>query len=178
MKQKEILTRILFNILKILGAGWLGALFSYFVVNVCKFFINGNLTIEYILWAFVSTAFAVIALGVMSYQEWYKERVPVSMRTVLLCSIATSLIHMLLCIVSFGSVYILMLPRFFTVLLANMEVDSVNIGHVFITTLIFNPIYALSLFFGGIKGQKKRVKDRSTLCENQTDSDHQTNDNK
>ena len=170
MKQKETLTKILFNILKIFGAGWLGALFSLLVVNVCKFFTNENLTIEYILWAFVSTAFAVIALGIMSYREWYKERIQVPIRTILLHSIAPSLIHMLLCIVSFGNVYITMLPGLFTVVLANMEVEAINLGHIFLTTLIFDPIYALSLFFGGIAGQKKRVKDRETLCGNSMDN--------
>ena len=170
MKQKETLTKILFNILKIFGAGWLGALFSLLVVNVCKFFTNENLTIEYILWAFVSTAFAVIALGIMSYREWYKERIQVPIRTILLHSIAPSLRHMLLCIVSFGNVYITMLPGLFTVVLANMEVEAINLGHIFLTTLIFDPIYALSLFCGGIAGQKKRVKDRETLCENRMEN--------
>ena len=166
MKQKEILTRILFNVLKILGAGWIGALFSLIPFNVSKFFTDGNVKIEYLILVFSATAFATIALIFMSSQEWYKERVSVPTCTILLHSIAPALIHMLLCIVSFGSVYILMLPKFFTVVLANMEVEAINLGHIFLTTLIFDPIYALSLFCGGIAGQKKRVKDRDMLCGN------------
>ncbi len=164
MKQKEALMKLFFNVLKILGAGWLGALFSLVIVNVCKFFTNGNLRVEYILWSFVSTIFAALALGIMSYREWYKERVPVSIGGILFYSGGSSFIHMLLCLISFGNVYILMLPKFFAVFLANMDVNAVNLGHVFFTTLIFNPIYALSLFLGGIAGQKRRVKDRETLC--------------
>ena len=170
MKQKEILTRILFNTLKILGAGWLGALFSLIPLNISKFFTDENLKIEYIISVLSATAFAVIALGIMSYREWYKERIPISTRTILLHSIAPALVHMLLCIVSFGSVYITMLPGLFTVVLANMEVEAINLGHIFLTTLIFDPIYALSLFCGGIAGQKKRFKDRETLCENRMEN--------
>ena len=170
MKQKEILTRILFNILKILGAGWLGALFSLIPLNISKFFTDENLKIEYIISVLSATAFATVALIFMSYREWYKERVSASTRTILLHSIAPALVHMLLCVVSFGSVYILMLPKFFTVVLANMEVEAINLGHIFLTTLIFDPIYALSLFCGGIAGQKKRFKDRETLCENRMDN--------
>ena len=170
MKQKEILTRILFNVLKIFGAGWIGALFSLIPFNVSKFFTDGNVKIEYLILVFSATAFATIALIFMSSQEWYKERVSVPTCTILLHSIAPALIHMLLCIVSFGSVYILMLPKFFTVVLANMEVEAINLGHIFLTTLIFDPIYALSLFCGGIAGQKKRVKDREMLCGNSKDN--------
>lgn len=170
MKQKEILTRILFNILKILGAGWLGTLFSLIPLNISKFFTDENLKIEYIIAVLSATAFAAVALIFMSYREWYKERVSVSTRTILLHSIAPALVHMLLCVVSFGSVYILMLPKFFTVVLANMEVEAINLGHIFLTTLIFDSIYALSLFCGGIAGQKKRVKDRETLCENRMEN--------
>ena len=170
MKLKESLIRILFNALKILGAGWLGALCSLIPFNISKFFTNGNLKIEYIILVVVTTVFAAIALGIMSYREWYKERVSVSNRTVLLHSVAPALVHMLLCIVSFGNVYILMIPNYFTVVLANMEVEAINLGHIFLTTLIFDPIYALSLFCGGIAGQKKRVKDRETLCENRMDN--------
>ena len=170
MKQKEVLTRILFNILKILGAGWLGALFSLIPFNVSKFFTDENLKIEYIILVAVATVFAAIALGIMSYREWYKERVSASTRTILMHSIAPSFIHMILCIVSFGNVYILMLPKYFATILANMDVNSINIGHIFLTTLIFNPIYALSLFFGGIAGQRKRVKDRETMCGNSMDN--------
>ncbi len=170
MKSKESLIRILFNTLKIWGAGWLGALFALIPYNVGKFFTNENLKIEYIILVVATTIFAAIALIFMSYREWYKERVSVSTRTILFHSIAPALVHMLLCIISFGNTYILMIPKYFTAILANMEVDAINLGHVFLTTLIFNPIYALALFLGGIAGQKKRVKDRKTLCENPMDN--------
>ena len=52
MKQKEILTRILFNVLKIFGAGWIGALFSLIPFNVSKFFTDGNVKIEYLILVF------------------------------------------------------------------------------------------------------------------------------
>ena len=44
-----------------------------------------------------------------------------------------------------------------------MEVESIRMEHIVLTTLIFDPIYAGALFVGGIMGRRKRVKDRNRL---------------
>ena len=165
MKRKEILTSLLFNTLKILGAGWLGALCWVILSNVVKAFIRGGLRTEYILLSFVSTAFAAIALIVMSYGEWYKERTAPSTGMLLFCSVVPALLHMLLCLITYGNTLIFMFPKYFATVLANMDVNAVKMSHIFLTTLIFNPIYAISLFVGGLIGRKKRLEDRKELCE-------------
>lgn len=163
MTPKEAVSKILLNVVKILGSGWLGFLFGWVAYYVCKAFRPENEKIEYITLIFTATLVAVVALVMMSCREWYTDRTPPSTKTLLLHGAAPALVHMLLCIISFGNVYIMMIPTYFAYLLADMEVESIRMGHIALTTLIFDPIYAGALFGGGIMGRRKRVKDRNRL---------------
>ena len=163
MTPKEAVSKILLNVVKILGAGWLGFLFGWVAYYVCQAFRPENEKIEYITLISTATLVTVIVLVVMSCREWYTERTPPSTKTLLLHAAAPALVHMLLCIISFGNIYIMMIPTYFSYLLADMEVESIRMEHIVLTTWIFDPIYAGALFVGGIMGRRKRVKDRNRL---------------
>ena len=163
MTPKEAVSKILLNVVKIFGAGWLGFLFGWVAYYVCQAFRPENEKIEYITLISTATLVTVIVLVVMSCREWYTERTPPSTKTLLLHAAAPALVHMLLCIISFGNIYIMMIPTYFSYLLADMEVESIRMEHIVLTTLIFDPIYAGALFVGGIMGRRKRVKDRNRL---------------
>lgn len=166
MTPKETVSKILLNVVKIWGAGWLGFLFGWVAYYVCKAFRPENEKIEYVALIFTATSVAVVALTVMSCREWYTDRIPPSTKTLLVHAAAPALVHILLCIISFGNIYIMMIPTYFAYLLAGMETESIRMGHIVLTTLIFDPIYAVSFYIGGVIGKKRRLKDRKDLCKN------------
>lgn len=164
-----MIKKALFNFLKIIGASWGAFGISALSVMILRF-MRISPRMEYFIDAILGGIFAAVILYVMVFREEYKERknnssvweqiIPVGL---------PAFLHMVLCVVTKGSFYIMVTPSLMTVAWANMETEKVTHLQVFFVALVFDCIYAASIWLGSFFGKKKRVKDREMLCGNPID---------
>ena len=164
MTKKDFISKICFNLLKIWGASWLGLLLAWIPVHVVRFFISNTETDEMLI-AFLSGSFTMIVLFIMAYRESYKEaNVKCTIVQKVLIAIIPAIMHLLICIVTNGSVYVLVGPTYFANFLAEQNMEAVSATHVLLTCLIFDSAYIVSFLLANYFGKKKRIKDRKELC--------------
>lgn len=162
--KSSIIKKICFNLLKFWGASWLGIVLALIPFNILKFFTEQNSKLETILISFISCLFTMILIFVMTYDETYKQKnAKYKIGYQLLFAIIPAILHMLICIITGGSSFVMVGAKYFTIHIANLYIDAITIYHIFLTCIIFDTAYALSCFAGACLGTRKREKNKENL---------------
>ena len=155
----------IFNLLKIWGASWAGLGISTLPLLILRFFRVSEWWV-YTVTAIVSGLAAAVILYALIYREEYKERVPnTSLRAEALSFGLPALMHVLLCTLTKGNVYVMAAMALLVDAWADMDPEQITYGQVFVVALIFNLFYALAMLLGARNGRKKRARDREQLYE-------------
>lgn len=155
----------IFNLLKIWGSSWAGLGISTLPLLILRFF-RVSERWGYTVTAIVSGLAAAVILYALIYREEYKERFPnASLRTDALSFGLPALMHVLLCTLTKGNVYVMAAMALLVTAWANMDVEQTTYGQVFVVALIFNLFYAVAMLLGARHGRQKRARDRERLCE-------------
>ena len=163
MKDFDLMGKIGLNLMKIWGAIWLGIALSLIPYNVLNFFID-NGKVKALLIAFMSCFFAMGGLFFMTFRESYKEEhIKKTVKFHILAAIIPAFLHMIISIISFGNVWVVAGASYFNEFLAGMDVEAITISDIFLTSIIFDTAYAVSIWLGSYFGRKKRRKDRNKL---------------
>lgn len=130
-------------------------------VNTLKF--------DYILLSIMMGLVTLVILFLWSFREGYKDgHIPRSASFTVLSALLPAILHLLICVISNGYVYISTIPRLLGTVLAGMDADAITMFHIFLISLLFDSAYGLALWFGSICGRKKRAKNKQKLYESDT----------
>ena len=165
-KIKDLLSHAAFHLLKIFGCGWLGTLLSLIPWNIIRTLKHSDETTKFFdnaMEAVFTVAFAMAFLFLFSFREGHKEgHIPYTKGFLALCCIVPAVAHCLICVISGGNVYLMMLPLFIAIAWAGSE-TAVTLGQIFVVSLLCDLLYAVALYFGTIFGRQRRARDKEML---------------
>ena len=169
---KELASTSIFNLLKIWGGGWLAfalvAIPSVLIRALRQSNVN-TLKFDYILLSIMVGLVTLVILFLWSFREGYKDgHIPHSTSFTVLSALLPAVLHLLICVISNGSAYISTIPLFLGTVLAGMDTEAITVFHIFLISLLFDSAYGLALWFGSVRGRKKRAKDKQKLYESDT----------
>ncbi len=165
-KIKDLLSHATFHLLKIFGCGWLGTALSLIPWNIIRLIKHSDETTKLFdnaMESVFTVAFAMAFLFLFSFREGHKEgHIPYTKGFLALCCIVPAVAHCLICVISGGNVYLMMMPLFFAIAWAGSE-TAVTVGQIFVVSLLCDLLYAVALYFGTIFGRRHRVRDKEAL---------------
>lgn len=163
---KDLLSHAAFHLLKIFGCGWLGTALSLIPWNIIRLIKHSNETTKFFDNAMLSVftvIFAMTFLFLFSFREGRKEgHLPYTKGFLALCCIVPAVTHCLICVISGGNIYLMMMPLDIAVAWAGSE-TAVTVGQIFVVSLLCDLLYAIALYFGTVCGRRRRVRDKETL---------------
>ena len=165
-KIKDLLSHTAFHLLKIFGCGWLGAALALIPWNMIRLILHSDQTTKYFdnaMMGVFDVVIAVVVLFLFSFREGRKEgHVPYTKGFLALCCILPAVTHFLICVISGGNFYLMMMPFFIAAAWAGNE-TAVALGQIAVVSLICDVLYAVALYLGTILGRRRRALDKETM---------------
>ena len=166
MTKKDLVTKVIFNILKIWGCSWL----AYGIVIIPWYLfsaIKGSETqaekifdsvILVILAGLVCCAF----LFLFAYRESYKEgHIPQKRSFMILGATLPAALYILICVISKSPYLAIQQIPLGTYMVGEQE--NITRGTIFLASVILMPFFSVSLYLGAYVGKRKRGKDKEEL---------------
>ena len=166
MTKKDLVTKVIFNILKIWGCSWL----AYGIVTIPWYLfsaINGSETqaeklFNEIVFVIVAGLVCCAFLFLFSYRESYKEgHIPQTKSFMILGAILPAVLYILICVISKSPFFAIQQIQLVTCMIGTQEI--ITRGTIFLASLIFTPFFTAALYLGAYVGRKKRAKDKEEL---------------
>ena len=165
-KIKELFSHAVFHLLKIFGCGWLGtglSLSPWNIIRTLKHSNEASALFDNAMEAAFTVVFAMIFLFLLSFREGRKEgHIPYTKGFLALCCIIPAVVHCLICVISGGNIYLMMMPLGFAIAWAG-SAEAVTLGQIFVVSLLCDLLYAVALYGGTIFGRHRRVRDKEAL---------------
>ena len=79
--------------------------------------------------------------------------------------------HLVLCLIMKGEFCVSVSSRLMMAAWANMDSDKIGFFKVFCVSLLFDLMYAISIFLGSFMGRKRRANDRKMLIRNTSEKE-------
>ena len=174
MTKKDLVTKVIFNILKIWGCSWL----AYGIVMIpWNLFRGGKEStteaeklFDDILLVIVAGLVACGFLFLFAYRESYKEgHIPQTRPFMIFGAILPAALYILICVISGGNAYLAVQQiQLATCMVGSQE--NITLGTIFLASVILAPFFSAALYLGAYVGRQKRAKDKEELTSQQKEN--------
>ena len=168
MTKKDLVTKVIFNTLKMWGCSWLAVALTILPWNLLRTMVrtvDDTKDLSNFWYFIVAGLVACVFLFFFAHREAYKEgHISQTKSFLILGAILPAALYFLITVVTFGNVYVCCLSTMMAEVLAR-EAENIKMAHILISGLMFYPFFSVALYFGAFFGRKKRAKDKIKLTE-------------
>ena len=173
MTKKDLVTKVIFNILKIWGCSWL----AYGIVMIPWNLFRGvkestteaEKLFDDILLVIVAGLVACGFLLLFAYRESYKEgHIPQTRSFMVLGATLPAVLYVLICVISKSPYLAIQQIPLGTCMVGAQE--NITRGTIFLASVILTPFFSAALYLGAYVGRRKRAKDKEELTSQQKEN--------